>query len=67
MGTARNGPQSVLAEAVGRDRKGVVSLIGCVAAIAVAFESPWLADLIYALVAAMWIVPDGRIAGRLGS
>jgi uncharacterized membrane protein len=60
-----NGPQSVLAEAVGRDRKGLVSLIGYVAAIALAFVSPWLADLIYALVAVMWIVPDRRIAGRV--
>ena len=56
-----NGPQSVLAETVGRDRKGLVSLIGYVAAIALAFVSPRLADLIYALVAVMWIVPDRRI------
>jgi uncharacterized membrane protein len=62
-----NGPQSVLAEAVGRDRKGVVSLIGYVAAIALAFVSSRLADLIYALVAVMWIVPDRRIAGRIRS
>jgi len=62
-----NGPQSVLAEAVGRDRKGLVSLIGYVAAIALAFVSPRLADLIYALVAVMWIVPDRRIAARVSS
>jgi uncharacterized membrane protein len=62
-----NGPQSVLAEAVGRDRKGLVSLIGYVAAIALAFVSPRLADLIYALVAVMWIVPDRRISGRVSS
>jgi len=62
-----NGPQSVLAEALGRDRKGLVSLIGCGAAIALAFVSPWLADLIYALIAVIWIVPDRRIAGRVRS
>ena len=62
-----NGPQSVLAEAVGRDRKGLVSLIGCGAAIALAFMSPWLADLIYALIAVIWIVPDRRIAGHVRS
>jgi uncharacterized membrane protein len=62
-----NGPQSVLAEAVGRDRKGLVSLIGYVAAIALAFVSSRLAGLIYALVAVMWIVPDRRIARRVGS
>ena len=62
-----NGPQSVLAEAVGRDRKGLVSLIGYGAAIALAFVSPWLADLIYALIAVIWIVPDRRIAGHVRS
>ena len=62
-----NGPQSVLAEAVGRDRKGLLSMIGYVAAIALAFVSSRLADLIYALVAVMWIVPDRRIAGRIGA
>ena len=62
-----NGPRSVLAEAVARDRKGVMSSIGYAAAIAVAFLSPGLADLIYALVAVMWIVPDRRIAGRVRS
>ena len=59
-----NGPQSVLAEAVGRDRKGQVSLIGYVAAIALAFVSPRLADLIYALVAAMWITPTSLSPDR---
>ena len=62
-----NGPQSVLAEAVGRNRKGLVSLIGYVAAITLAFVSPRLADLIYALVAVMWIVPDRRLAARVSS
>src|SRR5262245_16242737 len=42
-----NGPLSVLAEAVGRDRKGLVSMIGYVTAIVFAFVSPWLAYLIY--------------------
>ena len=62
-----NGPQSVLAEAVGKDRKGLISLIGYLAAISFAFVSPRLADLIYALIAVMWIVPDPRIAGRVRS
>ena len=62
-----NGPQSVLAEAVGRDRKGLLSMIGYAAAIALAFVSPHVAGVIYALVAVMWIVPDRRIAGRIGA
>jgi uncharacterized membrane protein len=62
-----NGPQSMLAEAVGRDRKGLLSLIGYGTAIALAFVSPRLAELLYALIAVMWIVPDRRIAARATS
>lgn len=58
-----NGPTSMLAEALGRDRKGLLSLGGYALAIGVAFLSPQLSDLIYALVAIMWLVPDRRIAG----
>jgi len=60
-----NGPQSMLAEALGRDRKAMLSMVGCVVAIVLAFVSPRLAELIYALVAVMWIVPDRRIASRV--
>ena len=60
-----NGPQSVLAEAVGRDRKGTLSLAGYATAIVLAFVSPRLAELVYAAIAVMWIVPDPRIASRV--
>ena len=60
-----NGPQSMLAEAVGRDRKAMLSMVGYVAAIVLAFVSARLAELVYALIAAMWIVPDRRIASRV--
>jgi uncharacterized membrane protein len=60
-----NGPQSMLAAAVGRDGKGLLSMIGYGTAIALAFVSPRLAELIYALIAVMWIVPDRRIAARV--
>src|SRR5262249_33677760 len=56
-----NGPGSILAEAVGRDRKAMLSMVGYAAAIGLAFVSPRLADLLYALIAVMWIVPDRRI------
>jgi uncharacterized membrane protein len=61
-----NGPQSVLARSLGGDRKGKLSLVGYAVAIVLAFVSPRLAELVYALVAVMWIVPDRRIAARLG-
>ena len=60
-----NGPQSMLAEALGRDRKAMLSMVGYIVAIVLAFVSPRLAELIYALVAAWWIVPDRRIASRV--
>ena len=60
-----SGPQSVLAEAVGRDRKGMLSLGGYATAIVLAFVSPRLAELVYAAVAVMWIVPDPRIASHV--
>jgi TMEM175 potassium channel family protein len=60
-----NGPQSVLAEAVGRDRKGMLSLGGYATAIVLAFVSPRLAELVYAAIAVMWIVPDPRIASHV--
>ena len=60
-----NGPQSMVAEALGRDRKAMLSMVGYVVAIVLAFVSPRLAELIYALVAVMWIVPDRRIASRV--
>jgi len=55
----------MLAEAVGRDRKAMLSMVGYVAAIVLAFVSARLAELVYALIAVMWIVPDRRIASRV--
>jgi uncharacterized membrane protein len=57
----RNGHDSMLARAVGRDRKGTLSAVLYVSAIGLAFVRPWLADLVYAGVALIWIVPDRRI------
>jgi uncharacterized membrane protein len=62
---AENGPESILGEAVGRDRKGMLSLAGYTAAILLAFVSPRVADVLYVLIALMWIVPDRRIASRV--
>ena len=57
----RNGPDSVLAHAVGRDLKGKVSAFFYVSAIGLAFVSAWIADALYVLVALIWFVPDRRI------
>jgi uncharacterized membrane protein len=62
---ANNGVGSALASAVGRDRKGLVSLTIYAAAIPLSFAEPRLSCALYALVAAIWLVPDRRIEMRM--
>ncbi len=52
---------SVLARAIGGDRKGNVSLAAYVVAIPLAFVHEWASLVIFAGVAALWFVPDRRI------
>ena len=63
----RNGPDSLLAHAVGRDMKGKVSALLYATAIALAFVDPWISDALYVLVALIWFVPDRRIERALES
>jgi uncharacterized membrane protein len=58
---ACNGPGSRLAQAVGKDLKGKASLLIYCLAIPLAFVRPWIALLLYVLVAALWFIPDRRI------
>ena len=58
---ASQGPQSVLAAAVGRDMKGKLSALGYALAIPAAFIRPWIAGMLFVGVAMMWLVPDRRI------
>jgi uncharacterized membrane protein len=56
------GPESVLARAVGRDLKGRISPAMYIAAIPAAlFLSPIIAGALYVGVALMWLIPDKRI------
>lgn len=55
------GAGSLLAKAIGRDRKGRVSPLLYAAAIPASFFAPWLAGALYVGVALMWLVPDERI------
>jgi uncharacterized membrane protein len=59
------GPDSVLAAAVGRDIKGKISPLFYVLAIGAAFVHSAIADVLYVLVALMWLVPDPRIERAL--
>jgi uncharacterized membrane protein len=54
-------PHSPLERAVGRDRKGNLSVVGYVVAIALSPVVPWLSLAIYFAVAAVWLIPDRRI------
>ena len=58
---AVDGASSPLATAVGADRKGLVSRLMYMAAIAAAFVRPWIAWALYVAVALLWFVPDRRI------
>jgi uncharacterized membrane protein len=58
---AHHGPHSRLAQAVGDDAKGKMSMLLYFAAIPLAFLSQWISDAIYVIVALMWLVPDRRI------
>jgi uncharacterized membrane protein len=64
---ACEGPKSLLAKAVGADWKGKLSPIFYVAAILSALVHPWLAQVLYVLVAVIWFVPDRRIEHVLRS
>ena len=55
------GPGSRLAIAVGKDRKGKFSLLAYASAIPLAFVEPRISDLIYVVIAAVWLIPDSRI------
>lgn len=55
------GPDSVLARALGSDVKGVVSVLIYVLGVVVAVFQPAVACGLYVVVALMWLVPDRRI------
>jgi len=56
---------SAIAEAVGRDAKGKISLVIYAIAIPIALVAPLVGFAIYIAVALVWFVPDRRIASRL--
>lgn len=58
---ARQGAESKLAAALGRDLKGKVSPLFYIAAIPLAFVNQWISDALYVAVALIWLVPDRRI------
>lgn len=59
------GPDSLLFRAIGNDIKGKISPLIYLVALLFAFVVPWISQLLYVLVAALWLVPDRRIEKSL--
>jgi uncharacterized membrane protein len=62
---AKEGRESLLAQAVGKDWKGKLSPLFYLAAIPLAFVSPWIAGGLYVFAALLWLIPDPRIEREL--
>ena len=58
---ALQGEASVLALAVGKDFKGILSVVLYTAGVAFAFVHPSISTVLYVCVAVMWFIPDRRI------
>ena len=54
-------PDDSLAVALGSDFKGKASPFIYLIGIAAAFLSPWISEVLYVLVAVMWLIPDRRL------
>lgn len=62
-----HGKDSLLAKAIGSDKKGIISNFIYAAGIALSFVSPVFGLISYAAVAAIWLIPDTRIEKLLYS
>jgi len=62
-----HGHDSEIGRAVGRDKKGNISLVLYVIGIAASLFSPPLACAAYVIVALIWLVPDKRMEQVVGS
>jgi uncharacterized membrane protein len=56
-----HGKDSTLARAFGKDHKGIISVVIYVIAVPLAFLNSTITLCMYAMVAAMWLIPDRRI------
>jgi uncharacterized membrane protein len=57
-----DGSSSLVANAIGSDTKGRVSLLAYAAATVLAFVSPWITYALFVAVAVMWFIPDRRLS-----
>lgn len=59
------GSNSELAKAVGKDRKGIISILIYAMGIGACFIHPYVGFIFYLLVAIIWLIPDRRIENVL--
>jgi len=52
---------SQLEQAIGRDRKGKISLAAYVVALALSWVLPWASVALFVTVAVIWVIPDRRV------
>jgi len=57
---AHHGADSTFSAAIGKDRKGIWSVIAYVVAVPAAFISPLISVFVYVVVALAWLLPDRR-------
>lgn len=60
-----HGANSPLARSLGRNNKNIISAVLYAAAIPLAFVHTAIADILYVVVAVLWLVPDRRIEQNL--
>ena len=61
------GKDSTLSRALGKDRKGILSVVFYFIGIGLAFINSWLGFAMYVVVATMWFIPDKRIEKKINN
>ena len=60
-----HGKNDALTQAIGKDWKGITSVISYIVGIGLSFVNNWLGFGIYVMVACLWFIPDRRIEKTL--
>ena len=60
-----HGKDSALAIAIGKDKKGVISVILYLSGVFMSFNNPFISCALYLSVSIMWLIPDKRIENVL--
>jgi uncharacterized membrane protein len=63
--TNLHGANSTLAEAIGKDRKGIISIVLYLLGICFSFYQSLIGFSFYVIVAIIWFIPDKRIEKKL--